>query len=161
MPRKRGPNGVLDRADSPQGLAADAPALPTAGCPFCEIVAGIAPAHIVTEDEHCVAVLDARPAARGHTLVIPRRHVTDLWSADPDIAGAVGRTCALVARQIRSRLRPDGLTLRQNNGEASGQVIFHLHVHLVPRWHGDGNIGWPWPPPEDHDPHEVLRTLSI
>src|ERR1700712_2753635 len=129
-------------------------------CPFCRIASGIEPAHIVAEDEHCLAVLDLSPAARGHTLVIPRAHVEDLWSADPDTAAAVGRTCAMVARQINARLRPDGLTRRQNTGEASGQRVFHLHVHLVPRWHGDGNVGWPWPPPSEHDPDAGLRLLQ-
>jgi histidine triad (HIT) family protein len=128
-------------------------------CPFCRIVSGAAPAHVVAEDEYCVAVLDASPAARGHTLVIPRAHVADLWTADPETAAAVGRTCAAVARLIRTRLKPDGLTLRQNNGEASGQRVFHLHVHLVPRWHGDGHVGWPSAPP-DCDPHDVLRELA-
>jgi histidine triad (HIT) family protein len=129
-------------------------------CPFCRIASGQAHAHIVAADEYCLAVLDASPAARGHTLVIPRAHVADLWSADPEIAAAVGRTCAVVARQIRARLQPDGLTMRQNTGEASGQRVFHLHVHLVPRWHGDGTVGWPWPPPTDHDPTGVLRELA-
>jgi histidine triad (HIT) family protein len=129
-------------------------------CPFCRIASGAADAHVVASDEHCLAVLDASPAARGHTLVIPRAHVTDLWSADPEEAAAVGRMCALVARQIRTRLQPDGLTLRQNTGEASGQRVFHLHVHLVPRWHGDGTVGWPWPPPAEHDPAGVLRELA-
>ncbi len=128
-------------------------------CPFCRIVAGLSPAYVVAEDEHCLAVLDSRPAARGHTLVLPREHVADLWSADPETAAALGRTCAAVARRIHTRLHPDGLTMRQNNGEASGQVIFHLHVHLVPRWDGDGTVGWPWPPPDDHDPQAVLRLL--
>jgi histidine triad (HIT) family protein len=139
-------------------LAAN-PAVTNDDCPFCRIAAGLAPAHVVAEDEHCFAVLDTRPAARGHTLVIPRAHVTDLWSADPETAAALGRTCAAVARQLRTRLSPDGLTMRQNNGEASGQVVFHLHVHLVPRWHGDGDVGWPWPPPDDHDPHAMMRLL--
>ncbi len=130
-------------------------------CLFCRIAAGDQPAHVVAQDELCVAVLDVSPAARGHTLIIPRAHVADLWSADPDTAAAVGRTCAVVARQIRQTLAPDGLTMRQNTGEASGQRVFHLHVHLVPRWHGDGSVGWPWPPPPpDDDPKDVLRALS-
>ena len=124
------------------------------------MVAGEVPAHVVHADEHCVAFLDARPAARGHTLVVPRTHVSDLWTADPDVAAALGRTCATVAALIRDRLRPDGLTMRQNTGAASGQHVFHLHVHLVPRWHGDGTVGWPWPPPDEHDPDEVLRLLG-
>ncbi len=128
-------------------------------CPFCRIAQGLEPAHIVEQDEHWLAVLDTRPAAHGHTLVMPRIHVPDLWSAAPETAAALGIGCASVARLIRKRLNPDGLTMRQNNGEASGQAIFHLHVHLVPRWHGDGNIGWPWPPPDSHDPQAILRVL--
>jgi histidine triad (HIT) family protein len=138
----------------------DTPPTADPSCPFCRIVTGAASAHIVAEDEHCLAVLDMSPAARGHTLVIPRAHVADLWTADPETIAAVGRTCAVVARQIRSRLRPDGLTMRQNTGEASGQRVFHLHVHLVPRWHGDGSVGWPWPPPPGLDPRDVLRDLA-
>ena len=129
-------------------------------CLFCRLVAGELPAHLVAADEYCVAFLDTSPAARGHTLVVPRRHVTDLWTADAETAAALGRSCATVARRIRERLAPDGLTMRQNTGEASGQNVFHLHVHLVPRWHGDGNVGWPWPPPSEHDPDEVLRLLQ-
>jgi histidine triad (HIT) family protein len=129
-------------------------------CLFCRLAAGALPAHVVFADEHCVAFLDNAPAARGHTLVVPRRHVTDLWSAEPEVAAALGATCSVVARRIRERLQPDGLTMRQNTGAASGQNVFHLHVHLVPRWHGDGTVGWPWPPPDEHDPESVLRQLA-
>jgi histidine triad (HIT) family protein len=129
-------------------------------CLFCRLAAGELPAHIVSADEHCVAFLDAAPAARGHTLVMPRAHVVDLWSADPETAAALARTCVGVARRIREGLNPDGLTMRQNTGAASGQHVFHLHVHLVPRWHGDGSVGWPFPPPAEHDPENVLRLLA-
>lgn len=129
-------------------------------CLFCRLVGGSLPGHVVHADEHCVAFLDHAPAARGHTLVVPRRHVVDLWSADPETVAALARTCLAVAQRIRDRLGPDGLTMRQNTGAASGQNVFHLHVHLVPRWHGDGTVGWPWPPPSEHDPDEVLRLLS-
>lgn len=132
----------------------------TRGCLFCRVVTGETLAHVVFADDDCVAFLDHSPAARGHTLVVPRDHVTDLWSAPPSTAAALGRTCSEVARRIRERLEPDGLTMRQNTGAASGQNVFHLHVHLVPRWHGDGSVGWPWPPPDDHDPDEVLRLLG-
>jgi histidine triad (HIT) family protein len=128
-------------------------------CLFCRVIAGELPAHVVHADENCIAFLDNAPAARGHTLVVPREHISDLWSAPPETAAALGRTCAAVAQRIRERLAPDGLTLRQNTGAASGQNVFHLHVHLVPRWHGDGTVGWPWPPPASHDPDEVLHLL--
>lgn len=86
--------------------------------------------------------------------------MADLWSADPTTAAAMGVACSSVARRIQERLAPDGLTMRQNTGAASGQNVFHLHVHLVPRWHGDGSVGWPWPPPRENDPEEVLRLLA-
>lgn len=133
--------------------------VPVTRCVFCEIAAGRLPAHLVHHDAECVAFLDHRPAARGHTLVVPRRHVEDLWKAGPDLAAAVMRTAQEVATLLRDRLHPDGLTLRQNTGSASGQDVFHLHVHLVPRWHGDGTIGWPWPPPDDVDLPVLLAHL--
>jgi histidine triad (HIT) family protein len=123
------------------------------------VVAGELPARVVVEDATTVAFLDATPAARGHTLVVPRRHVVDVWDADADVLADVARTAHRVAALLRDRLAPDGLTLRQNNGPASGQRVDHLHVHLVPRWHGDGNVGWPWPPPQDLDLDALLAQL--
>ena len=131
----------------------------SADCVFCRVVRGELPAHVVVQDERSVAFLDLTPAARGHTLVVPRTHVEHLWDVDADSAAAVMRTAHEVAALLRERLRPDGLTLRQNTGEASGQKVPHLHLHLVPRWHGDGTVGWPWPPPQDLDLQDVADSL--
>lgn len=129
-----------------------------ADCPFCRIAAGADVAHLVWQDADCVAFLDHRPAARGHTLVTPKAHVETLWEADAETAAALMRTTREVAGLLRRCLGADGLTLRQNNGRVSGQEVPHLHVHLVPRWQGDGRAAWPNPPGEvDHA--EVLRTL--
>ena len=128
-------------------------------CLFCRVVRGELPGHVVLEDDETVAFLDTHPAARGHTLVVPRAHVEHLWDADEAVAAAVMRTAHEVAALLRQRLRPDGLTLRQNTGAASGQAVPHLHLHLVPRWHGDGTIGWPWPPPADVDLPALLAEL--
>ena len=127
---------------------------------FCAIVAGRAPAAIVWEDPDSVAFLDSRPAAVGHTLVVPRRHVAHLWEADVETVTAAAAAVHEVATLLRARLAPDGLTLRQNTGAASGQDVFHLHVHLVPRWAGDGHVGWPRRPEPPPDPAEVLRRLG-
>lgn len=129
------------------------------GCAFCRVVAGQVPARVVHADAGTVAFLDTAPAARGHTLVVPRGHVADVWDADPDALADVARAAHRVAALLRERLAPDGLTLRQNNGAASGQKVDHLHLHLVPRWHGDGTVGWPWPPPQDVDLDAVLAEL--
>ncbi len=130
------------------------------GCLFCRVVAGELPGRVVHEDDAVVAFLDVAPAARGHTLVVPRTHVADVWEAGPDLLADVARAAHAVAALLRERLTPDGLTLRQNNGAASGQRVDHLHLHLVPRWHGDGTVGWPWPPPQDLDLDDVLRSLA-
>lgn len=125
-------------------------------CAFCRIIAGDLAAHLVTEDDDCLAFLGLRPAAYGHTLVVPRKHVETLWDADTETAVAVMRSTQRVASLLRASLGPDGLTLRQNNGAASGQDVPHLHIHLVPRWHGDGPIGWPYPPAAPLDPPFTL-----
>jgi histidine triad (HIT) family protein len=108
-------------------------------CIFCAIAAGDAPARIVHADEHAVAFLDITPLTTGHTLVIPRRHVTDLLDADGawgEIGSAVEATGALLVE----RLGADGINAFQATRPAAGQTVFHLHVHLLPRWSGDGLI---------------------
>lgn len=105
-------------------------------CLFCSIVAGDIPARRVYEDEHAIAFLDIGPWKRGHTLVIPRRHVDDVLDADEalsEIAPAISAT----GRLLVEKLGADGLNLLSNAGAVSGQEVFHLHVHLVPRYADD------------------------
>ena len=102
-------------------------------CLFCAIVDGDIPARRVYEDEHAIAFLDINPWQLGHTLVIPRRHVDDVLAPDRalgEIAPAIGAT----SRLLVERLRADGLNLLANAGATAGQEVFHLHVHLVPRY---------------------------
>ena len=102
-------------------------------CLFCRIVAGEIPARQVYADDAAIAFLDINPWHVGHTLVIPRRHVADLL-ADPagltEIAPAVSATAAL----LTERLGADGINLLSSSGATAGQEVFHLHVHLVPRY---------------------------
>lgn len=102
-------------------------------CLFCRIVAGEIPARQVYADETAIAFLDIAPLHPGHTLVIPRRHVEDLLSEPQiltEIAPAISATSALLV----DRLHADGINLLSSAGEVAGQVVFHLHVHLVPRY---------------------------
>jgi histidine triad (HIT) family protein len=108
------------------------------GCAFCEIVAGRVPANVVYEDERTLAFLDIHPANPGHTLVVPKRHVADVYTLDDADAAAVMSTVRCVARAIRQALAPDGLNLFQTNGRAAFQSVFHFHMHLIPRWWNDG-----------------------
>jgi histidine triad (HIT) family protein len=129
-----------------------------AGCPFCEIVAGRSPARIVHESPHTLAFLPLRPATRGHTLVVPKRHVTDLWQLDTLTAHPLMESVLLVAQGIRSALSPEGLNLINSAGEVASQTVFHLHMHLVPRWPDDG-MGHLWPESENPG-DEQLDSLT-
>jgi len=112
-------------------------------CVFCDIVAGTAPARVVHQDDRTVAFLDIGQAAPGHTLVVPRSHVRNLLDCPPDLACSVFAATREVARRLADRLHPDGITVFQANERAGWQDVFHLHVHVVPRWTEDALVP-PW-----------------
>jgi histidine triad (HIT) family protein len=97
----------------------------------------------VAASDAALAFLDVNPAADGHTLVIPRVHATDIWDLSPDDGRAIWALAQDVATLLRDRLAPDGITLFQANGKAGWQHVFHVHLHVVPRWEGDGLV-MPW-----------------
>jgi histidine triad (HIT) family protein len=104
---------------------------------FTRIVNGEIPAHRVYEDDQTLAFLDINPASHGHTLVIPKQEFADLLTTPPELLAAVALTSQKVARAIMAALQPDGINIVQNNGAAAGQVVFHYHMHVIPRWQGD------------------------
>ncbi|MGE7387807.1 HIT family protein [Streptomyces sp. NPDC004126] len=112
-------------------------------CEFCDIVSGRLHAEILHEDESTIAFLDHTAVMEGHTLVIPRRHATDIWEITEDDAAAVMRTAHRMAGVLRGVFAPDGMTLFQANRPAGWQDVFHLHVHLVPRREAD-HLHRPW-----------------
>ena len=113
-------------------------------CIFCSIAAGTAPSHMVYQDDAAVAFLDVAPVRPGHTLVIPRRHVPDVMADDGAQALVdVGEALHHVSRRLMEVFEADGITVLQSNRAAAGQVVFHLHLHLVPRFEGDRPpVGW-------------------
>ncbi|MFE7717863.1 HIT family protein [Nocardia rhizosphaerihabitans] len=107
-------------------------------CVFCRIVAGTAPATKVYEDDAVCAFLDIRPITRGHTLVVPKQHATELDDLDPELGATIFRTGHRLARALRrSGLASDGANLVLNDGTAAFQTVGHVHLHVVPRKHGD------------------------
>lgn len=110
----------------------------TIDCPFCRIVAGTAPAHLVYADEHVLGFLDIAPVRPGHTLLIPRAHVGALAELPPETGGQLFQAGQRVAAAMRSsELAADGVNLALNDGAAAFQTVFHTHLHVVPRRHGD------------------------
>ena len=106
---------------------------PVADCVFCRIVAGELPSRQIYADAHCVAFLDLTGWHRGHSLVIPRRHVADVVSGGPSLPQLAPAVDA-VARLLVARLDADGVNLLSSAGAAAGQTVFHAHVHVVPRY---------------------------
>ena len=107
-------------------------------CVFCEVVAGRSPAIRIFEDDNYLAILDIRPFTRGHTLVFPKQHTTDLTDTPPDTLAdmvALAQRIGLAARA--SELRADGNNIAINDGQAAFQSVFHVHLHVLPRRHGD------------------------
>lgn len=105
-------------------------------CIFCQIVAGRAPSFQVDEDATTLSFVDLFPVAQGHTLVVTKSHFENLFEASPEALAGVVAASHRVARAIRAAIAPDGLGVFQLNGAAAGQTVFHYHMHLVPRWHG-------------------------
>ena len=112
-------------------------------CIFCKIAAGEIPSETVYEDDDFRAILDLGPAAKGHTLVIPKSHSDNLLSVEPDTAAKALKVISKTANAIKEALGCDGINVVQNNGEAAGQTVMHLHFHIIPRYKNDSvNIGW-------------------
>jgi histidine triad (HIT) family protein len=115
-----------------------------ADCVFCKIMAKQIPATVVHEDEHTLAFMDIGQVNPGHVLVALKKHAENIFALDDAQAAAVFRSAAKVARAIRGAFEPQGLSVYQANGAAAGQTVFHLHIHLVPRYEGDGMaLTWP------------------
>jgi histidine triad (HIT) family protein len=127
-------------------------------CIFCQIVAGEIPAQIVAEDERTVAFMDINPATRGHTLVIPRRHSTDLLDAEPEDLHAVIEAAQALARRMEERLDADGVNLLNCRGPVAWQSVFHFHLHVIPRYEDDP-LKLPWTP-RPGDAEEIAEAAQ-
>ena len=128
-------------------------------CLFCRIVAGEVPATIVDEDARTVAFMDINPATRGHALVIPRGHATDLHDIGADDLQACALAAQRLAERMRARLGADGVNLINSCGAAAWQTVFHFHVHVVPRYVGDP-LELPWVPAPG-DLGEIAQTGAL
>ena len=113
-------------------------------CIFCKMVAGEIPVTKVYEDEIVLAFLDIGPISDGHALVIPKRHFEKLHDCPPELLGEVASRLGRIAGAVAAAMESDGYNLLCNNGRAAGQLIEHLHFHIIPRKDGDGVFDrWP------------------
>ena len=122
----------------------------TSKCVFCQIIRKEAPASMVYEDEQVAAFLSNRPVNVGHTLVVPKKHYTDVYEIPDEEAAYLFKVAKRIARAVKEATGIQGIRIVQNNGRDAGQVIFHLHVHVIPM------------KPHDHFFHENgVRTPEL
>lgn len=111
----------------------------TTPCIFCDLLAGAAPASFVYRDELCAAFMDIQPVNPGHLLVVPVAHAADLAALPPETGAQLMRVAQRLAAVLRaSGVRCEGVDLFLADGAAAGQEVFHLHLHVIPRFEGDG-----------------------
>lgn len=112
-------------------------------CIFCKIANGEIPSKTLYEDERFRVILDLGPATKGHALILPKDHFSNLFELPDETAGEVMKLAIRMAVQMKEKLHADGFNLVQNNGECAGQTVMHFHLHLIPRYEGDGqHILW-------------------
>ena len=113
-------------------------------CIFCKIASGQIPSAKIYEDEIVVAFLDIGPISDGHTLVMPRQHFEKVHNCPPELLGQIWTRLGKIAGAVASATGADGYNVLCNNGRAAGQIVDHLHFHIVPRKTGDGVFAkWP------------------
>lgn len=107
-------------------------------CIFCSIVLGDIPNYTVYEDRHVLSFLDIYPIAKGHSVLIPKVHAETIFDLDEELLKSILPGVERTTEIINKKLRPDGFNIGWNHGEAGGQAVPHFHIHILPRWHGDG-----------------------
>lgn len=129
-------------------------------CIFCKIVAGTLPAECVYEDSKTLAFLDITPVHPGHTLVIPKKHATDVFDIEEDEWKAVMHTARTVAHMLERTLSAHGVNVITNNRQAAGQIVFHSHVHVIPRFDGDGLKNWRGAPYAEGEARTIAEKMK-
>ena len=130
-------------------------------CLFCKIAAGEIPSATLYEDEDFRVILDIEPASKGHALILPKDHYTDLYELPDELAAKVFVLARKMVTALRDVLECDGYNVVQNNGEVAGQTVFHFHMHLIPRYKGDTvKIGWKQGKLTDEVKEEIIKKLD-
>lgn len=131
-------------------------------CIFCKIANGDIPANTLYEDEDFRAIFDASPASKGHALILPKEHYSNIFELSEEAASKV----FVVAKKISAALSEEtgciGINVLQNNGEVAGQTVFHFHMHLIPRYKDDGvGISWAQGEPDQEYLKELAAKIKV
>ena len=129
-------------------------------CIFCKIIAGEIPSDKIYEDDSVLAFMDIRPVGRGHVLVLPKKHTADLLSADDEILRDLMPKVKRIGVAAMEAVNAQAINISTNNGAASGQIIFHLHFHLIPRFSNDNLFPWPHHESEPQTRAEIAKKIK-
>lgn len=129
-------------------------------CLFCKIIAGDIPSTKIYEDEHVFAFMDIGPLTKGHTLLIPKEHVANVFEMSEDVASHLFSVAPKIANAINETFKPVGMNLLNNNGEAAGQSVFHFHLHFIPRYDETDGFKATWNTKQDEFTPAILAELS-
>lgn len=129
-------------------------------CVFCKIINGELPSAKVYEDEHVFAFLDLSQVTKGHTLVIPKEHVPNVYELSEEVAANLFKAVPKIANAVKKAYEPIGLNVLNNNGEAAGQSVFHIHLHIIPRYGKGDGFGAVWKTHNDDYTQEDLQEIA-
>ncbi|MBQ6129281.1 MAG: HIT family protein [Lachnospiraceae bacterium] len=130
-------------------------------CIFCKLANGQIPTNTIYEDDDFRVFLDAAPATRGHCLIVPKEHFDDLEDLDDKVAAKVLPLAKKIMKLLKEKLGWEGFNVVQNNKELAGQTVFHFHMHLIPRYSGDGqNILWKPGKPAEGELQSILDEIN-
>ncbi len=129
---------------------------------FSKIIRREIPAHVVYEDAAAIAFLDIHPIAKGHTLVVPKEPAATIFDLSGEAFLGLMKAVRATTERLQTVLTPDGFTIGWNHGEAGGQAIPHVHVHILPRWHGDGgkSMHAVVDAPGEEPPEELIKRFA-
>lgn len=126
---------------------------------FSKIIRREIPADIVYEDAHTLAFLDTTPVTSGHAIVVPKKFARNLFDADDEILGSVMHTVQKISWALRGTLGAEGVNIHINNEPVAGQIVFHFHIHVIPRYTGDGLQHWHGKPAEPAESAEIAEKI--
>ena len=131
-------------------------------CIFCKLANGEIPTRVVYEDEDFCVIMDAAPAAKGHCLILPKEHFSNIYEIEDEVLGKAFKLVKKMTAHLTEKLGCDGFNIVQNNGVTAGQTVFHFHIHLIPRYENDGlGIGWKPGKPTDEEQNSVYKLIKV
>lgn len=131
-----------------------------ADCVFCKIIDGSIPSKKVYEDDYVYAFMDITPLSKGHTLLIPKEHVANVFELSPETASHLFSVAPVIANAIKDAFQPAGMNLLNNNGEAAEQSVFHFHLHFIPRYDEKDGYKPIWKTKEDEFTSDVITHVA-